>query len=184
MVPFQVLRQHWWMARYFPANKLQVMLQNPKRLKPAVSDAAQHSHGYCFAMGIPFVPCLFQAVSFLDPAGKAELTDLIRVYKTCREDVFTSTTYPIGDEPCNAAWTGFQMVSTTRTGGHLLLFRELHNPETTRTITLKFLGGKTLAVTNVITGERSTVAVRNDGQADFQIATPADFRLLRYEVKP
>ena len=29
MVPYQVLRQHWLMAKYFPANKLQVMLQNP-----------------------------------------------------------------------------------------------------------------------------------------------------------
>ena len=28
MVPFQVLRQHWLMAKYFPANKLQVLLQN------------------------------------------------------------------------------------------------------------------------------------------------------------
>lgn len=183
MVPFQVLRQHWWMARYFPANKLQVMLQNPKRLKPAISDAAQHSHAYTFAMGIPFVPCLFQATSFLDPAGKAELTEMIRLYKTCREDVFTSTTYPIGDEPCNAAWTGFQMVSSTRPGGHLLLFRELHNAEATRAVPLKFLAGQTLSVTDVITGAQTTVAVGQDGLAEFHIPKPADFRLLRYEVK-
>jgi hypothetical protein len=31
-----------------------VMLQNPKRTNPERSDAPQHSHSYCFAMGLPF----------------------------------------------------------------------------------------------------------------------------------
>lgn len=61
MVPFQVLRQHWLMAKYFPANKLQVLLQNPKRVRTDISDAHRHGHGYCFAMGLPFVPCFFQS---------------------------------------------------------------------------------------------------------------------------
>jgi len=70
MVPYQVLRQRWFMARYFPSNKLQVMLQNPKRVRQDLSDVSQHGHGYCFAMGLPFVPCFFQLARNLDAAGR------------------------------------------------------------------------------------------------------------------
>ena len=181
-VPFQVLHQHWFMAKYFPANKLQVMLQNPKRTRKDFSDASLHSHAYCFAMGLPFVPCFFQSSAFLDEAGKKELTALISAYKTSREDIFTATTYPIGDEPCNGAWTGFQMVSNRRNGGHLLLFRELHNQEPQHAVQLKFLAGKSLLLTNLMSGEHSTITVNKEGNAEFQINDPADFRLLRYEV--
>jgi len=68
------------MAKYFPSNKLQVLLQNPQRTRKDFSDAYQHSHGYCFAMGIPFVPCFFQLAQYLDDDGKKELKTLIAVY--------------------------------------------------------------------------------------------------------
>ncbi len=97
------------------------MLQNPKRTRKDLSDASQHSHGYCFAMGLPLVPCFFQLAQNLDAEEKQELKTLISAYKQDREDIFTSTTFPIGEEPNNASWTGFQMVSTTKAdSGHLL----------------------------------------------------------------
>lgn len=185
MVPFQVLRQHWLMAKYFPSNKLQVMLQNPKRTRKDLSDAWQHSHAYCFAMGLPFVPQFFQSAQFLDAEGQKELKELIAAYKGVRADLFTGTTYPIGDEPTNASWSGFQTVSTGRDGGFLTLFRELHNTEPKKAVPLKFLAGKTLVFTDVIHPElpARTVTVGADGAAEFEIANPADFRLLRYEVR-
>lgn len=183
-VPFQVLRQHWFMAKYFPANKLQVMLQNPERTRKDVSDAHLHRHDYCFAMGLAFVPEFFQSAQYLSETGKQQLLPLIAAYKTARPDIFTSTTYPIGEEPNNASWTGFQMVSTTRdNGGHLLLFRELHSPESTAKVQLKFLAGKTLALINLLTGEKSETKVDADGKLEFTMNKPGDFRLLRYEVK-
>ncbi len=183
-VPFQVLRQHWFMAKYFPTNKLQVMLQNPERTRRDVSDAYLHSHDYCFAMGLAFVPEFFQSAQYLSETGKAQLMPLIAAYKTARPDIFTSTTYPIGEEPSNASWTGFQMVSTTREdGGHLLLFRELHDTRPTAKVQLKFLAGKKLALTNLLTGEQSEAQVDADGKLECTMDKPADYRLLRYEVK-
>lgn len=179
MVPFQVLRQHWLMAKYFPANKLQVLLQNPKRVGP-YSDGREHGHDYCFAMGLPFVPCFFQSAQYLDAAGRKELGDLIKVYKSCREDIFTSLTFPIGDEPDNASWSGFQMVSQQRNGGHLLLFRELHNKETRRSLRLKFLANQTIVLTNLENGERRTVQVSPDGLVEFEIPQPAGYRFFQY----
>ncbi|MEN6449678.1 MAG: hypothetical protein ABFC96_04225 [Thermoguttaceae bacterium] len=181
MVPFHVLRQNWLMAKYFPANKLQVMLQNPKRLA-RFGDARQHGCGYCFAMGLPFVPCFFQAAQFLDNNDRRELKELIRVYKNDREDIFTSLTYPIGDLPDNSSWSGFQMTSSRRDGGHLLLFRELHNEEASRSVRLKFLAGKKITLEDLQSRQRRTLRVPNSGEVEFEIQQPADYRFYRYTV--
>jgi hypothetical protein len=183
MVPFQVLRQHWLMAKYFNADKLQVLLQNPKRTRTDLSDASQHSHGYCFAMGLPFVPCFFQSAQYLDQEGRTELKDLIKIYKASREDIFTSFTFPIGNLPDNESWTGFQMVSQQRDGGYLLVFRELHNTEPKHAIQLKFLAGKTITLTDTKTGVEQTAQVGPDGTVTLEIPQPADYRLLKYSVK-
>jgi len=183
MVPFQVLRQHWLMAKYFPADKLQVMLQNPQRTRRDLSDAWQHSHAYCFAMGLPFVPCFFQSAQYLDAAGRTELRDLIKVFKSCREDIFTSLTFPIGDLPDNSSWSGFQMVSQQRNGGHLLLFRELHNSQPHHEIELKFLAGKTITLQDLENGEKRQLRVPADGKVKFEINQPAGYRLYRYTVE-
>ena len=182
MVPFQVLRQHWLMAKYFPSNKLQVMLQNPQRVGP-FSDGRAHSHGYCFAMGLPFVPCFFQSAQYLDEDGQKELRELIALYKARREDIFTSITYPIGELPDNESWSGFQMASTQRPdSGHLLLFRELHNLQPKHAVRLKFLAGKTIVLENVRTGARRTAAVAADGAVEFDMARPADYAFFHYSV--
>jgi len=180
MVPYQVLRQHWLMAKYFPANKLQVMLQNPKRTRKDLSDAHLHGHAYCFAMGLPFVPEFFQCAQFLDEGGFKELKDLIKIYKAHREDIFTSITFPIGDLPDNASWSGFQMVSQQRDGGYLLVFRELHSTESRHALPLKFLAGKTITLTDTKTNAQQTVLVGPDGRITLEIPHPADYRLFRY----
>jgi hypothetical protein len=183
LVPFHVLRQHWLMAKYFPANKLQVMLQNPKRTRKDISDASQHSHAYCFALGLPFVPAFFQCAQFLDEDGRRELKALIAVYKRHRSDLFTSLTYPIGEVPDNASWSGFQMISTQRHGGYLLLFRELHNGDAQRRVALKFLAGKLIEIEDVERGTKRTVQVGPDGGVPFEIDQPAGYRFLRYTVE-
>ncbi len=182
LVPFQVLRQHWLMAKYFPANKLQVMLQNPKRTRKDLSDASQHSHGYCFAMGLPFVPEFFQSAQFLDAEGRMELKALIATYKAHRDEIFTSLTFPVGDMPDNASWSGFQMVSPGGKSGHLILFRELHNAEAKRTIQLKFLAGKDIEIEDLRNGGKRAVRVGSDGGAEFGINQLADYAFLRYTV--
>ena len=183
-VPYQVLRQHWLMAKYIPSNKLQVMLQNPKRTRKDLSDASQHGHGYCFAMGLPFVPCFFQLAQNLADDETRELAVLIAAYKHHRNEIFTSTTYPIGFEPNNASWTGFQMVSSSRNGsGYFLIFRELHNGNAKAVVPLKFLAGKSLDLTNLITGETQEVSVSGDGTAEFTIPTPADYRFYHYRIR-
>lgn len=183
MVPYQVLRQHWLMAKYFNSDKLQVLLQNPKRTNAERSDAPQHSHSYCFAMGLPFVPCFFQSGQYLDAQGREELKRLIALFKQHREHIFTDYTFPVGDMPDNASWSGFQMISEDGIkDNYLLLFRELHNGESVKKIRLKFLAGKTIKVTNLQTGVSMMKKADAEGDVSFLIAKPADFLFLKYEV--
>ncbi len=88
-----------------------------------------------------------------------------------------------GEQPNNATWSGFQMVSENGlNNNYLLLFRELHNKETEKKIQLKFLAGKTIRITNVKTGEIETKRVDKNGMLAFTIARPADFLFLKYDI--
>lgn len=183
MVPYQVLRQYWLMTRYFNSNKLQVMLQNPKRTNPERSDGPEHSHSYCFAMGVPFIPCFFQSAQYIDSQGQEELKNFISLYKKHREAIFNCYTFPIGDKPDNQSWSGFQMINEQNMNGYILLFRELHNKEKQKRIHLKFLANKTVMVTNLESGKVIQHKVTDDGDIVFSIDDPATYLFLQYSVK-
>ena len=182
MVPYHVLRQHWIMSKYFNSNKLQVLLQNPKRTNKERSDAFLHSHSYCFAMGMPFIPCFFQSAQFLDEAGQKELKKLIAVYKKYREDMFSCYTFPVGEVPSNDSWSGFQMVNEKATGGYLLLFREIHNTESKKSVVLKFLANKTITITNLENGNVSRQKVSANGDVEFELKDQASYLFIKYNV--
>ncbi|MEA3480087.1 MAG: hypothetical protein U9R60_18030 [Bacteroidota bacterium] len=183
MVPYQVLRQHWLMSKYFNSNKLQVLLQNPKRTNPERSDAPQHSHSYCFAMGVPFVPVFFQSAQYLDEQGQDELKNFIALYKKQRQSIFNCYTFPIGDKPDNQSWSGFQMLNEDdKSSNYLLLFRELHNTQNQKPIQLKLLAGKTINITNLETGESRVQKISTDGNIFFTIKEPGSYLFLQYAI--
>jgi hypothetical protein len=158
------------------------MLQNPKRVDREKSDAWQHSHGYCFAMGLPFVPCFFQLAQFLDAEGQAELKALIALYKQHREEIFTSYTFPIGQKPDNASWSGFQLAKPDGRGGHLLVFRELHNEQPQNALQVKFLSGKRITLRDLRKETSETITVPSSGLIDLTIDQPADYAFYQYEI--
>lgn len=181
MVPYQVLRQHWLMSKYFNTNKLQILLQNPKRTNPDRSDAPLHSHSYCFAMGMPFIPCFFQSGQYLDEQGKGELKEFISIYKEHREAMFNCYTFPIGDKPDNQSWSGFQMVNEDgQSSNYILLFRELHNMQKQKSIQLKMLAGKKIKIRNIETGKSRIQKVPISGEIDFTISENAGYLFLQY----
>jgi hypothetical protein len=131
-------------------------------------------------MGVPFVPCFFQSAQFLDAAGRDELRKFIALYKLHREAIFTSCTFPIGDLPDNASWSGFQTYAPERTNDHLLLFRELHNGEGKRSLRLMFLAGQEIVLTDLESGEKRTVRVPADGLVEFTMPQAAGYRFFQY----
>jgi len=182
MVPYHVLRQNWLMSKYFNSNKLQVLLQNPKRVDRASSDAYLHSHSYCFAQGVPFIPVFFQSAQYLDEVGRKELKQFIAMYKQHRKELFACYSFPIGDIPSNDSWAGYQFVNENNDAGYFLLFRELYNKQNTHEIRLKFLAGKNLQITDIRTGKTFKKQVSKDGMLKFAIGAPADYSFLKYKV--
>ena len=111
-----------------------------------------------------------------------ELRKVIGTYKENREGIFQSYVFPIGDEPNNASWTGFQICDPDKDYGYLMIFRELHNDEQAKKLSLSFVQNKQLKITDL---EREVVTVRstgNEGELDFSIADPADYLFLKYEI--
>lgn len=182
MVPYHVLRQNWLMSKYFNSNKLQVLLQNPKRVDKNLSDAYLHSHAYCFALGVPFVPVFFQSAQYLDEEGRKELKAFISLFKKHRKAIFESYSFPIGETPDNESWSGYQFVDESRSQGHILLFRELHNKEVNKEIRLKFLANKTIRITNIETGKTEDKLVSPSGLVTFMIDNPAEYTFLSYTI--
>lgn len=170
------------MCKYFNSNKLQVMLQNPKRVDGRYSDAPQHGHAYCFAMGLPFIPVFFQSAQYLDDEGRSELKQLISTYRDNRRKMFECYTFPIGDMPSNGSWSGFQMADESQREGFILLFREMHNAEAERSVRLKFLAGRRVRISDLRNGQSSEQQADAEGNMTFTINDPADFLFLRYKV--
>ncbi len=63
----------------------------------------------------------------LQPQERDELRKIISVYKANRREIFESYVFPIGNEPDNESWTGFQIYHPEKKTGYLMIFRELHN---------------------------------------------------------
>jgi len=134
-------------------------------------------------MGVPFVPCFFQSAQYLDEQGQRELSGFISLYKKHREAIFQCYTFPIGDKPDNQSWSGFQMINEDNPGSnYLLLFREIHNAESQKTIQLKLLAGKKIKITNIETEESRVEKVPESGEIGFKIKEPGSYQFLQYAV--
>lgn len=179
-VPYITLRHHWMMSKYYNMNDLQCNWQNPSRTNPQFSDANQHSQSYAAFSAFMGAPSCFMLTQFLKPNEREKLKNIISVYKVHRKDIFESYVFPIGDEPNNGSWTGFQIYNPEKKSGYLMVFRELHNNEESQDIKLRFLQGKNLKLTNLETGENKTIKM-DGSELNFKIENPAGYKFIKYE---
>ncbi len=179
--PWLMLRENWELARYVNINKFQLPIQNFQMVNREQSDAYKHSHSYEVALGLIGIPVFFQTTYYYKGEARDEIRDLIARYKKHREGMFTSYVFPIGDEPSNASWSGFQWYHPDRKSGYLMIFRELNNEQREKRVTLRFLSDTTIRLLDIRTGAKSTIDIDHDGVGLFTIADPADFFFCRYE---
>jgi hypothetical protein len=182
-VPYITLKHHWMMSRFYNMNDLQTHWQNPSRTNPELSDAYLHSQSYAAMSAFMAAPSCFMLTQLLKPEEREELKKTIGTYKKHRKEIFGSFVFPIGDEPNNASWSGFQMHDPNTSSGHIMLFRELHNKEAKKTIRLKFLKKTKLIIYDLRTGGKGRI-VRADanGELELSIATAPDYAFLKYEI--
>lgn len=180
-VPYITLRHHWMMSRFYNMTDLKTNWQNPSRTNPKYSDAKKHSQSYCALSGFVGSPVAFFLTQYLKPDERDELRKLIAIYQDHKNEIFERFEFPIGSEPNNASWTGFQFYHPDKTTGYLMIFRELNNENSRHQMELRFLNNMRLNITDLETGKSRTAKVVNN-KISFSISKPAGYKFLKYEV--
>ena len=181
-IPYLVLRDAWHVARYLNLNKFQITVQNIERINPDVSDAHLHNHPYAVAIALMSSPIFFQETSYYTAEARAQIRPLLALYKQHREAMYRGYVFAIGEKPNNAAWTGFQNHDPETNTGYLMIYRERQCPNYTGTLPLRFVAGRTLQLTDLISGSQRNVTVPRDGKVEFSIDRAPGFLFLRYSA--
>jgi len=181
-VPYLMLRDAWQVSRYLNLNKFQITIQNIDKTDKTVSNAYLYNHPYSVAIALMGSPVFFQETHYYSKEARDQIRPLLTCYKQYRTEMYKGFVFPIGDKPDDRSWTGFQNYHPESRSGFLMIFRELHNNQEKSQIKLNFVKGKTLSITNLVTGEKSKIKVSQDGFAWFQLENPASFLYLKYET--
>ncbi len=179
--PWRVLRDAWDLSHYVNLDQIQIPIQNPDRLFANPSDASLHSQSYCTAIGLMGSPNFFQELKYQTTQARHEIRALLDIYKRARPEMAQGIVYPIGDRPKNGSWTGFQNYEPSTQSGYLTVFRELHNNSSTHKLDLRFIAGREIRVTNLLTGQRKSLTVGPKGELDLEIPEAPGFLFLKYE---
>ncbi len=179
-VPWLMLRDLWHLAHYVNLGKFQGTIQNVDRTDRERSDAWRHGHGYSVAIALMSTPVFFQETHLLSSAAREEIRSLLSVYRTVRQEIYQGIVYPIGDEPTNASWTGFQCRVDDR-HGYLMVFRELENREPGCRVPLRFSAAMCLRLQDLCSSDAWEVRTDESGFVEFAIDEAPGFRFMRYE---
>lgn len=183
--PHTVLRDLWQLSRYLNLNRFQCSIQNVERVLPRWSDANLHSHSYATAIALMGIPLFFQETKYYSDDAKAEIRELLKIYKAHRDALYAGLVGPIGDCPDNASWTGFQCQCDdgfSDSEGYLMLFRERCNAEPQASIKLRGLKHGTITLENLVTGETHVQQLGPDQTISMTIPQAPGFAFLRYDV--
>lgn len=141
--PHWTMRNLWLLAKYVPAQKLQMEFLNVERnrdkypndpLSPSESGIA-----YAFAVTMFTNPLVWMELTGLNEENADILRLMLHVYNKHHHSILRGHVLPIGDTPDGTRWTGFQSV-TAEGEGYLLIARE-YNPHATAEIRLWGMDG-------------------------------------------
>lgn len=181
-IPHLVLRDIWHVAKYTNINKFQTSIQNIDMTNQRVSDAYLHNHPYSVAIGLVGTPLFFQETHNYSEEAKNEIRPLLAHYKKYRNEMYDSYVFPIGEEPNNANWTGFQWYKSDRKTGYLMVFREINNANSEQELTLRFLKNTNIKLTDVETGDSFNSTIGDMGTIKMKIEKPAGYKFIKYEI--
>lgn len=183
--PCVMLRDAWQLARYQRLQTIQLTIQDPRSTNH-VTDAWRHGDAYCVATALMGWPIFLQETQRLGGQARAAIRPLLAAWKQVRPFLREADVEPIGDEPCNAAWTGFHARRAGNGNGNsdglLLVFRELENGEPSAGIVIPDLANQRLLLADLLDHEEFEITVAADGRLPLTIPTSPGFRFLRYHL--
>jgi len=127
-------------------------------------------------------PIFFQETHLLTDEARNQIKPLIKTYKEVRDEMYKGFVYPIGEEPTNSSWSGFQNTIPDAESGYITLFRERLNQENISSIQLKFMKNRKIELEDLMTGETKTTQVDEDGWSAFTIDQAGDYRFYKYTI--
>jgi hypothetical protein len=180
-VPHLALRDYWQLARYSNLNKYQLTIQHAKATDKH-SDAYKHPETYCVATGLMGIPEFMAMPRFYQPEDRKKVGDLMKIYKTVQKDIFTAYVFPIGNEPNNKSWSGFQSVNQNCiNSGYLTIFRELMNEQQQFNLPLNFVkSGDRIEIIDLLTNKKTVQRVDKNAAIEFRINDAPGFLFLKW----
>jgi alpha-galactosidase len=184
--PHNTLKNLWCLSKVIPTNKLLFEILNNKRNIDKYKDLLapiNYSMDYIFAATMVANPLIWMEMSNLNESDMQSLTDIIKVYRLYRKDIFNSEVIPIGDMPDGCSFTGFQIRLTDKSG-YLLLFRE-RCKQVTYAYKLKGLYDTTLKYEYIYSNRGVTNLLFNDkinskGEVSVNINEELSFVFIKY----
>tara|TARA_R110002051_G_scaffold325487_2_gene428177 strand:+ start:884 stop:2953 length:2070 start_codon:yes stop_codon:yes gene_type:complete len=180
-IPYLMLRDAWQVSKYLNLNKFQISIQNIDMTDKQKGNAHLYNHKYAVAIALMGSPLFFQETQYISQQARSDIKQLLSTYKKNREKMYEGIVYPIGDEPDDRSWTGFQNHHQSDTG-YLMVFREMNNKEHTKKLALNFCADKKIKFKNLMTGVTWTEKCDSKGQVVLNIEQPADFLFLFYSL--
>lgn len=181
-VPYLMLRDAWHVSKYVNLNKVQISVQNIDLCDQQLSNAHRYNHPYSVAISLMGSPIFFQETQRYSDQARTHIKPLLSLYKEHRRALFQGIVYPVGEEPNDHSWTGFQCHLKDKHSGYLLIFRELNNQEETKQISLHFINGKEVTLKNLQSGETVHRKADRFGRIEFNLPNPASFSFYQYNV--
>jgi alpha-galactosidase len=181
--PYWTLRNIWQLARYVPAEKLQIEFlnkwRNTDKYGKDIFAPNNHSFEYLFATTMAGQPLAWFEGTGL-PKEALKIKDLIKSYRKVQHDFHLGTILPIGDEPSGRSWTGFQSLNGNR--GYFIFYRE-NNPDTTGLIkTWLPVGTKVKCIPVLGNGKAIDATVGKNGVIEVTLLKINDFVMYSYQI--
>jgi hypothetical protein len=138
--PRLTLRDAWQLSHHLNLNQFQVTVQNKDMVVPDLSNCREYSHAYNAAIPLMALPIYFQETHFLSEEAREQIRPILAAWHEQVERMHRGYVFPLGSEPNDHSWTGFQAHDPTDGSGYVLLFREIYNTEQSAELPLA-LGG-------------------------------------------
>ncbi|QPH40115.1 alpha-galactosidase [Pedobacter endophyticus] len=181
--PYWTLRNLWALAKYVPAEKLQIEFlnkwRNADRYGKDIFAPGNHSFEYLFATTMAGQPLAWFEGTGL-PAEALKIKDLIKAYRKIQHDFHLGIILPIGDEPSGRSWTGFQSLKGNQ--GYFIFYRE-NTAEAVGTVKTWLPAGTTVKCTPVLgNGKAIKTTIAKNGSIEVTLPKINDFVMYRYEI--
>lgn len=182
--PHWTLRNLWMLAKYVPAQNLQIEFLNHNRNKDKYPDdelaPANFSFEYLFATTMMAQPLAWFEASGL-PEEAFKIAPVVKSYQKLQANIHEGQIFPIGNEPNGISWTGFQ--SDYGKTGYFMVYREKNNEPSYALNTWLEKNTKLKLTLMLGQGQNFNTITAQNGQITFKLANPNSYALYKYEIQ-